>query len=147
MEKVAFAAGCFWGVQQDLDKIEGVSQTVVGYMGGQTKNPTYESVKSGKTGHAETVMVQFDPKKISFKNLLKVFWGIHDPTSKDAQGGDVGSNYRSIIFYSNKEQSLEALRQKSALVKQGKKIVTEIIPINNFYKAEEYHQKYFARKN
>src|SRR3989338_10617332 len=109
MEKAMFGAGCFWGVQAAFDNIKGVVKTEVGYMGGRMKNPSYEQVCSGKTGHAEVVMVEFDPKKIPYEDVLDIFWACHDPTQLDAQGPDVGSQYRSVIFYHTPAQKRAAL--------------------------------------
>lgn len=146
-ETAYFGAGCFWGVEEALRKIDGVVLTTVGYMGGSLKNPTYEEVSSHKTGHAETVEVQFDPKKVSYEKLLEVFFVIHDPTTPNRQGPDVGSQYRSVIFYNSAEQAREANALKEKLEKSGKfknPIVTEITAAKEFYKAEDYHQKYYA---
>jgi peptide-methionine (S)-S-oxide reductase len=141
----SFAAGCFWGVEEAFRCVKGVVETEVGYMGGTTKNPTYEEVCTGKTGHAETVHLKFDPKTISYGELLDIFWSIHDPTQLNRQGPDFGSNYRSIIFYHSPEQRKLAVASRERLEKSGKyggRIVTEIIPAAVFWRAEEYHQKY-----
>jgi len=146
MEKATFAAGCFWGVEAAF-QVKGVVSTTVGYTGGKTENPTYEQVCTGKTGHAEAVEIVFDPTKISYSELLKIFWKIHDPTTPNKQGPDIGTQYRSAIFYHNKKQKEEAEKSKKEVQKRLKeKIVTEIIPAPTFYKAEEYHQKYFEKK-
>ena len=150
MEKATFAAGCFWGVEEAFTHLKGVKKTVVGYTGGHAKNPTYEEVCSHNTGHAETVQVTFDPKKISFKQLLSKFWEIHNPTTLNRQGPDIGNNYRSAIFYHSDEQKKEAEESKDELNKSGKfdnPIVTEITPAGPFYKAEEYHQKYYHKND
>jgi len=148
MEKATFAAGCFWGVEDLFSKVKGVIETMVGYSGGHTQNPTYKEVSRGNTGHAESVQIEYDPAVVSYKEILDRFWEMHDPTTPNRQGPDVGSQYRSIIFYHNEEQRKEALASKERLEKTGKyrgKIVTEIIPAVPFYKAEEYHQKYFQK--
>lgn len=141
-EKAYFAAGCFWGVQAAFDDVKGIVSTRVGYMGGETMNPTYEEVCTGKTNHAETVEVVFDPKHVSFKHLLDLFWKIHDPTQFNRQGPDIGTQYRSAIFYTTEEQKKMAEKSKQA---QGGKIVTTILPAPVFYAAEEYHQKYHEK--
>ncbi|MFH0801567.1 MAG: bifunctional methionine sulfoxide reductase B/A protein [bacterium] len=145
IEKATFAAGCFWGVEETFRTQKGVVSTRVGYTGGTMKNPTYEDVCAGGTGHAEAVEVEYDPSIVSYEKLLDFFWKIHDPTTPNRQGPDVGSNYRSAIFYWNESQEKAALESKERLEKSGKfgrKIVTEIVPASEFYPAEEYHQKY-----
>jgi len=147
-EKATFAAGCFWHVEDTFMAVPGVVETVVGYTGGHTENPTYEDVCSHTTGHAEAVEVTFDPLKVNYEQLLKVFWESHDPTTLNRQGPDIGDNYRSAIFYHNEEQKKLAERSKDELEKSGKhegKIVTEIKAAGPFYKAEEYHQKYYQK--
>jgi len=147
-EKVILAGGCFWGVQKSLDDIKGVAKTTVGYTGGKVKTPTYEDVCTGSTGHAEAVLVEFDPETVSFKNLVDKFWQMHNPTTKDRQGPDVGSQYRSAIFYFNDGQKVEALeskKEKEESKEVGGPIVTEIEPAGEFYPAEDYHQKYFEK--
>ncbi len=147
MEKVIFGAGCFWGVQDDFDKIKGVKKTIVGYSGGHYKNPAYKDVCSDATGHAEVVLVEYDEKIISFKELLKKFWEVHDPTTGDRQGVDIGSQYRSTIYYYTEKQRKEAMESKNKKEKElKKKITTEIKKAKEFYKAEEYHQHYHKRK-
>jgi len=149
LEDAAFGAGCFWGVEDAFMKVKGVEETEVGFMGGKTKNPTYKEVCTDKTGHAEVVHLKFDPKEISYEELLNIFWGIHNPTSLNRQGPDFGSQYRSVIFYYNKEQKKAAEKSKAELEKSGKydkSIVTEIIPAPEFYRAEEYHQKYHQKQ-
>jgi len=144
-EKASFAAGCFWHVQEEFDKVKGVVKTTVGYSGGQTKNPTYEKVCSGTTGHAETILVEFDPKVVSYDQLLDVFWKIHDPTQFGGQGVDIGEQYRSAIFYHNDAQKEAALKSKARLEASHtfrRPILTIIEPSKEFYKAEEYHQEY-----
>ena len=148
LEEAAFGAGCFWGVEDAFMKIKGVKETEVGFMGGKTKNPTYKEVCTDKTGHAEVVHLKFDPKEISYEELLNIFWGIHNPTSLNRQGPDFGSQYRSVIFYYNKKQKEAAEKSKEELEKSGKydkPIVTEIVPAPEFYRAEEYHQKYHQK--
>lgn len=146
LEKATFAAGCFWGVQEVFDKLKGVKKTTVGYAGGNAKNPTYEQVCSQKSGHAEAVEIEFDPKEITYGRLLETFFEIHDPTSLNRQGPDVGSNYRSAIFFHSKKQEKQA---KDAIGKAQarfpKPIVTQIAPASVFYPAEEYHQKYYLK--
>ena len=144
-EKATFAAGCFWGIEYSFNRLKGVVNTTVGYTGGHFKNPSYEDVCSDETGHAEAVLVEFDPSVISYDKLLEVFWRIHDPTQVNRQGPDVGSQYRSVIFYHNEMQKKAALESKKKLEKSGKKIATEIAPASAFYRAEEYHQKYWLK--
>jgi len=147
-EKATFGAGCFWGVEAAFRKVKGVVSTTVGYSGGSSKNPTYKDVCSGRTGHAEVVQVEYDPSKTSYEELLNVFWGVHDPTQMNRQGPDVGTQYRSAIFFYNAEQEDAAKASKAHLEKSGryrKPIVTEIIPASEFYMAEEYHQQYFEK--
>ena len=149
LEKATFAAGCFWGIEDTFCKVPGVVETIVGYAGGVKDNPTYEEVLTGKTGHAESIRVKFDLEKISYKDLLNVFWSIHDPTTLNQQGPDIGTNYRSIIFFHNAEQKKLAEESKKKLSLSGKfknPIVTEIISAGKFWRAEEYHQKYFAKQ-
>jgi peptide-methionine (S)-S-oxide reductase len=146
MKKATFAAGCFWGVEAAFKKIKGVKDTKVGYTGGNTKTPSYEQVCTGKTGHAEAVQILYNPEEINYKELLDVFWNIHDPTQLNRQGVDVGTQYRSAIFYHNLEQKKIAEEsRKEQQQKYDKMIVTEISPMNDFYPAEEYHQKYFEK--
>ncbi len=145
-EKATFAAGCFWGVEAALAEIDGVVETAVGYTGGRTENPTYKQVCYDNTGHAEAVEVKFDPARISYEQLLDAFWEMHDPTTLNRQGPDVGSQYRSAIFFHTAEQEQAALSSKArAAGKFRKPIVTEITPASEFYRAEEYHQKYFQK--
>jgi len=147
-EKATFGAGCFWGVEAAFCKLKGVVSTAVGYSGGSSKNPTYKDVCSGRTGHAEVVQVEYDPSKTSYEELLNVFWGVHDPTQMNRQGPDVGTQYRSAIFFHNAEQEAAAKAAKARLEKSGryrKPVVTEIIPASEFYAAEEYHQRYFEK--
>ncbi|HSX25742.1 MAG TPA: peptide-methionine (S)-S-oxide reductase MsrA [Chlamydiales bacterium] len=144
-EKATFAAGCFWGIETEFRKLPGVIDAQVGYTGGHTKNPTYNEVCGGQTGHAEAVEILFDPKIISYEKLLALFWRIHDPTSYNRQGPDIGSQYRSAIFTHNAHQLEAALKSKAALEKSGQHIVTEIAPAGPFYRAEEYHQRYHEK--
>lgn len=148
MEKATFGAGCFWGVEAAIRKIEGVASTTVGYAGGSFKDPTYKDVCSGKTGHAEVVQVEYDPSKVSYEELLRVFWNIHDPTTLNRQGPDIGTQYRSAVFFHNPEQEAAATASKQKLQSSGryqKSIVTEITPASEFYRAEDYHQQYFEK--
>jgi peptide-methionine (S)-S-oxide reductase len=143
MQKATFAAGCFWGVQAAFDQVKGVVGTNVGYTGGHVDHPTYEMVSSHTTGHAESVEVTFDPAKVSYKQLLDIFWQIHDPTQGNRQGWDMGSNYRSAIFYHSPEQKAEAEASlKEEQTKLKKKMTTEITAAPTFWRAEDYHQKY-----
>lgn len=149
MEKATFAAGCFWGVEELFRKQPGVISTRVGYTGGHTKNPGYADVCSGKTNHAEAVEVSYDPSIISYAQLVELFFKNHNPTTKNQQGPDVGSQYRSAIFYHSPEQLAEAQAIKDSLQKEkyfSNTIVTEIIAISEFYPAEEYHQKYLQKR-
>lgn len=146
MEKATFAAGCFWGVEAAFRKMKGVLEATVGYSGGSFKNPTYEDVCGGFTGHAEVVLVEFDINQISYDELLKVFWSMHDPTTLNRQGPDVGDQYRSAVYFHSPEQEEIALASKAEAQKKiSKKIVTEISPAKTFYPAEEYHQRYFEK--
>ncbi len=149
MQTATFAAGCFWGVEEAFRKVKGVSATAVGYSGGSMPNPTYEDVCTDRTGHAEVVQVEFDPTQLSYDELLKVFWESHDPTTRNRQGPDVGSQYRSAIFYHTPEQKAVAEASREKLQKSGKyqrAIVTEITPAGPFYRAEEYHQQYLQKR-
>jgi peptide-methionine (S)-S-oxide reductase len=148
LEKATFGAGCFWHVEDAFMKVPGVVSTQVGFMGGHTQNPTYEDVCSHTTGHAEVTEVTYDPSKVSYDQLLDVFWNSHDPTTLNRQGPDVGDQYRSVIFYHNKEQEAAAKASKERMEKSGRfsrPIVTEIVPAQQFWRAEEYHQKYFEK--
>jgi peptide-methionine (S)-S-oxide reductase len=147
-EKAMFAAGCFWKTQYVFSKVPGVISTRVGYSGGTTTKPSYEQVCSDRTGHAETVLVEFDPTKVSYHHLLEVFWSNHDPTTVNRQGPDNGSQYRSVVFYTSPSQKKEALALKDELNRSHKfvnSIVTEIVPAGPFYDAENYHQNYYAK--
>lgn len=147
MEETAiFAAGCFWHIEEAFSKVKGVIRTRVGYTGGITKNPAYEQVSSGKTGHAEAIEVTFNPKEIAYKELLDVFWKVHNPTTLNRQGADIGTNYRSAIFYSDEKQKETAIKSKEEYGKGiSRPIVTEIKKFDVFYPAEEYHQKYIKK--
>lgn len=148
MEWVTFAAGCFWGVEAEFRKLQGVVSTTVGYTGGDFRDPTYFDVCTGATGHAEAVLVQFDPAQISYQQLLHAFWSTHDPTSVNRQGADVGNQYRSAIFFHTTEQEAAARRGKELLDasgKYGRPVATQIVPATAFYHAEEYHQRYFEK--
>lgn len=148
-ELATFGAGCFWGVEAAFQKIKGVKATTVGFMGGRLKNPTYEDVCTDATGHAEVVQIEYDPAEVSYQDLLDVFWSIHDPTTPNRQGPDIGSQYRSVIFFHTPEQGESATLSKSKLEGLGvfkEPVVTEIVPAEEFYKAEEYHQKYYQKK-
>jgi len=145
-EKAAFGAGCFWHVEEEFSKLKGVIKTTVGYMGGTVKNPTYKQVCNDKTGHAEVCQVEYNPKEISYKELLDAFWRIHDPTQYNRQGPDVGSQYKSVIFYHDEEQKEIAEKSKEEQQKRHNgMIVTKIESAKEFWKAEEYHQKYFQK--
>lgn len=148
MEKATFAAGCFWGVEDVFRELPGVVATRVGYAGGHTGNPTYREVCSGDTGHAEAVEVTFDPGRISFEQLLDIFWGAHDPTQVNRQGPDLGTQYRSAIFCHNEAQRLAAEASRDRLDRSGRlrrAVATEIVPAATFWEAEEYHQKYHLK--
>ncbi|MEE8559191.1 MAG: peptide-methionine (S)-S-oxide reductase MsrA [Alphaproteobacteria bacterium] len=149
MEKATFAAGCFWGVEAAFRKVEGVTSTQVGYAGGSREDPTYEEVCTGETGHAEVLQVEYDPSQVSYDELLAVFWEIHDPTTLNRQGPDVGAQYRSAIFFHDAEQEAAARASKEKLQKSGgfgREIVTEITPASTFHRAEEYHQQYLEKR-
>ena len=149
MEKAMFGAGCFWGVEATFRNIKGVSDAAVGYAGGKTENPTYENVCNDDTGHAEVVEVEFDPAVVAYNQLLDVFWSNHDPTTMNRQGPDVGSQYRSVIFYYTPEQKAAAEQSKAEQDKSGRfkrPIVTLIEPAPKFYRAEDYHQRYLEKR-
>ena len=145
-EKAIFAAGCFWGVQASFDDVKGVKKTFAGYTGGRTHNPSYKDVCNDETGHAEAVLVEFDPEVVSYESLLNVFWSIHDPTQVNRQGPDVGSQYRSVIFYfSASQKKLAEASMKKEQKKHEKKIATRIVKASEFWRAEEYHQDYHGK--
>lgn len=149
MEKATFAAGCFWGVEAAFRNMRGVTSTRVGYIGGHVDNPTYQNVCTGKTGHAEAVEVSYDAAVVSYGQLLDLFWQNHNPTTYHRQGPDVGSQYRSAIFFHSPEQEKEAQASKAALDGSGrftKPIVTEVVPASTFYQAEDYHQQYLEKR-
>lgn len=149
MEKATFGAGCFWGVEAAFRKISGVLSTAVGYLGGTIHNPTYRQVCSDTTGHAEVVEITYDPKRVSYEDLLEVFWNLHDPTQLNRQGPDIGRQYRSAIFYHTSEQAQLARKSKEQLEHASvykRPIVTEITPASAFYIAEEYHQQYLEKR-
>ncbi len=148
-EKAIFGAGCFWGVESAFREVKGVRSAEVGYAGGHLENPTYPDVCSGTSGHAEVVEVDYDPGEVSYEQLLEVFWGVHDPTTLNRQGPDVGTQYRSAIFFHTPEQEAAAQASKISLETNGRfqrPIVTEIVPAPTFYRAEDYHQQYFAKR-
>jgi peptide-methionine (S)-S-oxide reductase len=150
MEKATFAAGCFWGVEESFYDLSGVVATRVGYTGGNLEQPSYQQVCSDSTGHAEAVEVTFDPDMISYEQLLTVFWQAHDPTQLNRQGPDVGSQYRSAIFYHSEQQRLLAEQFRDTLDASGRyrrSLVTEIVPASTFWEAEEYHQKYHLKNS
>jgi peptide-methionine (S)-S-oxide reductase len=149
MKKATFGAGCFWGVEETFRHVDGVTDAAVGYAGGTLENPTYQDVCTGRTGHAEVVEVQYDPAKVSYERLLDVFWNNHNPTTLNRQGPDVGTQYRSVIFYHDDEQKAAATASRDQLQSSGRfprPIVTQIEPAAPFYRAEEYHQQYLAKR-
>lgn len=149
MEKATFGAGCFWGVEATFRKLDGVTDTAVGYSGGSKEKPTYKEVCTDRTGHAEVVEVTYDPARISYEDLLKVFWENHDPTTMNRQGPDVGTQYRSVVFYHSPEQKALAEKSKENLQESGKHkrpIVTRIEPAATFWRAEDYHQQYLEKR-
>jgi peptide-methionine (S)-S-oxide reductase len=149
MEKATFGAGCFWGVEAAFRQVPGVTATRVGYLGGTFKNPTYHDVCSGKTGHAEVVEVSYDPERVSYEALLRVFWENHDPTQLNRQGPDHGEQYRSAIFFHSPEQQATAIASKQSLEAAGryrKPIVTQVAPATEFWQAEDYHQQYLEKR-
>jgi peptide-methionine (S)-S-oxide reductase len=149
VQLATFGAGCFWGVEETFRRIPGVLSTQVGYLGGTLAHPTYEDVCADKTGHAEVVELTYDPSIVSYENLLRVFWDNHDPTTMNRQGSDIGTQYRSAIFYHSPEQKKSAEQSKEFLVQSHRfrtPIVTEITPATAFYRAEEYHQRYLEKR-
>lgn len=148
MAKAAFGAGCFWGVESAFRQVKGVTDAAVGYMGGSLANPTYEDVCTDRTGHAEVVQLDYDPALVTYEELLRAFFDLHDPTTLNRQGPDYGKQYRSVIFFYDADQERTALRMKQDLDQSGRfsrKIVTQIAPAPEFWRAEEYHQRYFEK--
>jgi len=144
--KATFAGGCFWCTEAIFSRLKGVLKVIPGYSGGNIKNPTYEQVSAGSTGHAEAIQITYNPKEISYEDLLYIFWKTHDPTTLNRQGNDVGKEYRSIIFYHSPQQKMKVLKSKKIAQKVFRSpIVTEIIPYTNFYQAEGYHLKYYNK--
>jgi peptide-methionine (S)-S-oxide reductase len=149
MKKATFGAGCFWRVESTFRRIPGVVSTAVGYSGGHLENPSYEDVCTDRTGHAEVVELEYDPARVAFEDLLEVFWTCHDPTQLNRQGPDIGTQYRSVIFYHDDEQKAEAEESKTRMQSLGiyrRPIVTQILPAVPFFRAEEYHQQYLAKR-
>ncbi|NIR31370.1 MAG: peptide-methionine (S)-S-oxide reductase MsrA [Gammaproteobacteria bacterium] len=149
MGKATFAAGCFWGVEAAFRRVPGVLATTVGYTGGNLQNPSYQDVCSGKTGHAESVRVEYDSARVTYEQLLDLFWNVHDPTQANRQGPDIGTQYRSVVFYHSPEQKAAAEASKQALERSGRHrgpIVTEIREAAAFYPAEDYHQQYLEKR-
>jgi peptide-methionine (S)-S-oxide reductase len=149
MAKATFGAGCFWGVEAAFRQLKGVTDTAVGYSGGTVKDPTYKDVCSGRTGHAEVVQVEYDPSQVSYEQLLDAFWENHDPTQLNRQGPDEGTQYRTVIFFHTPEQEAAARASKERLQSSGRyrrPIATEIVPAAEFYRAEEYHQRYLEKR-
>ncbi len=149
MKKATFGAGCFWGVEATFRKVAGVRSALVGYSGGSFENPSYEDVCSGKTGHAEVVQLEYDPSEASYEDLLEVFWSCHDPTTVNRQGPDIGTQYRSAVFFHDTDQESAAITFKEKLQSSGRyssPIVTEITPAEAFYPAEDYHQRYLEKR-
>ena len=147
-EVATFAGGCFWCTEAIFTRLKGVEKTISGYAGGKMGRPSYEQVSRGDTGHAEAIQITYDPKIISYEDLLAIFWHTHDPTTLNRQGVDVGPQYRSMIFYHSEEQKEKALASKEKVKKEGvykNPIVTEILPFESFYKAEDYHQNYYSK--
>ena len=149
MAIATFAAGCFWGIESAFRRVDGVTETSVGYTGGHQPDPSYETVCGGQTGHAEAVQVTYDPERVSYEDLLGLFWTLHDPTQKNRQGPDVGHQYRSAIFYHAPEQEAAARASMAELARSGqfaREIVTEIVPAGHYYRAEDYHQQYEEKR-
>ena len=148
METATLGGGCFWCTEAIFKRLKGVTSVVSGYAGGIVENPSYEKVSEGSTEHAESIQIQFDPSIISYEKILEVFWATHDPTTLNRQGADVGTQYRSVIFYNSEKQKEIALRSKAEMQKSGKfkdNIVTQIVPLDKFYQAEDYHQNFYDR--
>ncbi len=146
LEMATFAGGCFWCTEAVFKRLKGVLSVTSGYAGGSTQNPSYEALHSGTTGHAEAIQVEFNPTLISYDDLLEIFWHLHNPTTLNQQGADIGTEYRSLILYHNEEQKEKAVKSKEKIEKEklyDKPIVTDIVPFQNFYKAESYHQNYY----
>lgn len=149
MEEATFGAGCFWGVEAAFRQLDGVLTTSVGYLGGDFENPTYQHVCSGQTGHAEVVRIEYDSDRVSYHDLLDLFWKVHDPTTLNRQGPDIGNQYRSAIFFHTPEQQAAAEASKAQLEASNQypnSVVTEIIPVSEFYMAEDYHQQFFEKQ-
>ena len=149
MAKAAFGAGCFWGVESAFRQVKGVTDAAVGYMGGSLANPTYEDVCTDRTGHAEVVQLDYDPARVTYEELLRVFFDLHDPTTPNRQGPDYGKQYRSVIFFYDADQERAARNMKDDLDRSGRfprEIVTQIVPAPEFWRAEEYHQRYFEKR-
>ena len=149
MEEATFGAGCFWGVEAAFRQLDGVLTTSVGYLGGALENPTYQHICSGQTGHAEVVRIEYDSDRVSYHDLLDLFWKVHDPTTLNRQGPDIGNQYRSAIFFHTPEQQAAAEASKAQLEASNQypnSVVTEIIPVSEFYMAEDYHQQYFEKQ-
>jgi len=149
MERATFGAGCFWGVQAAFDRVKGVTETAVGYAGGVVANPTYQDVCTGKTGHAEVVQVDFNPAQVSYDDLLNLFWDCHDPTQMNRQGPDVGTQYRSVVFFHSAEQEAAALASKARQDEggqRGRPVMTAVEKAGPFWRGEEYHQKYLEKR-
>jgi peptide-methionine (S)-S-oxide reductase len=148
-EQATFGAGCFWGVEETFRQTKGVVDAAVGYEGGTLDNPTYRDVCTNRTGHAEVVEVDYDPEQVSYDELLNVFWNNHNPTTLNRQGPDVGTQYRSVVFYHTPEQQATAIASKERLEREGRfkrPIVTQVVPATTFYRAEEYHQRYLEKR-
>jgi methionine-S-sulfoxide reductase len=148
-DKATFAAGCFWGVELEFSQIPGVVKTTVGYTGGSTQDPSYKEVCTDRTGHAEAVLIEFDPSKVSYEKLVDAFFELHDPTQVNRQGPDVGTQYRTAIFYHSPDQKKVAEAVKERIAKSGqfkKPVATQVVPAVAFYAAEDYHQQYFAKR-
>ena len=142
-ETAVFAGGCFWCIEAVFQRLEGVEKVISGYSGGRVENPTYEQVSSGSTGHAEVVKVEFDPTVVSYRTLLEAFFTVHDPTTLNRQGGDIGEQYRSAIFYTSDEQKKQAEKYIGELNNDTYEVVTQVRPFTDFYAAEDYHQNYY----
>jgi peptide-methionine (S)-S-oxide reductase len=149
MAKATFAAGCFWGVEANFRRVTGVTSTAVGYTGGQLANPTYEAVCTDRTGHAEAIEVDYDPRQVRYEDLLEIFWATHDPTTPNRQGPDVGTQYRSAIFFHDAAQEAAAIASKKRQEESGRfrrPIATQIVAAGTFYPAEDYHQQYYEKR-